>query len=306
MSAQRSGTTSLQAFGGDWTEQKLTVIRDYLSAYTKALKNQNFDLYYIDAFAGTGYREIENADEPVSAGLAGLFPEQAEAEDEGLFDGSARLALQVVPPFDRLIFIEKSNKRLKELRSVVSSFPNTKERVDLVGGDCNEVIPTELGKIDWNKCRGVLFLDPFGMGVNWATMEVIAATHAIDVWVLFPVGVGVNRLLTQDLAKMPRRFAACLDRVFGTPAWRDEFYRKVVEESLFDTTEFMAKDCSCRKIVNFYLERLKTVFAGVNFNPRFLVNSRNSPMFALCFAMGNPTPKALGLALKLAKSVLRM
>ena len=45
----------IQQFGGKWTEQKLQRLRDYLVAYLQALKNQPFTLYYIDAFAGTGY-----------------------------------------------------------------------------------------------------------------------------------------------------------------------------------------------------------------------------------------------------------
>ena len=47
----------LQLFGGDWTEQKLGALDDYLRAYVKALSKTSFDRVYIDAFAGTGYRE---------------------------------------------------------------------------------------------------------------------------------------------------------------------------------------------------------------------------------------------------------
>ncbi|MDX1417453.1 MAG: hypothetical protein R3293_24830 [Candidatus Promineifilaceae bacterium] len=46
----------LQLFGGDWTEEKLSRIKEYLGQYTTALKNQPFRTAYIDAFAGTGYR----------------------------------------------------------------------------------------------------------------------------------------------------------------------------------------------------------------------------------------------------------
>lgn len=48
-----------QSFGGDWTEVKLGMLKDYLAAYTMALKKKPFSKMYIDAFAGTGYREIE-------------------------------------------------------------------------------------------------------------------------------------------------------------------------------------------------------------------------------------------------------
>jgi three-Cys-motif partner protein len=50
------------AFGGDWTTAKLDVLAGYLKAYTTALKSQPFLLEYIDAFAGTGYRDTRRDD----------------------------------------------------------------------------------------------------------------------------------------------------------------------------------------------------------------------------------------------------
>jgi hypothetical protein len=40
-----------QTFGGGWTDDKLKMLRTYLVEYVKALKNQPFNLSYIDAFA---------------------------------------------------------------------------------------------------------------------------------------------------------------------------------------------------------------------------------------------------------------
>ncbi len=45
---------SQERFGGSWTRTKLNVLQQYLQAYTTALKNQPFRLWYVDAFAGTG------------------------------------------------------------------------------------------------------------------------------------------------------------------------------------------------------------------------------------------------------------
>ena len=49
-------------FGGPWTEQKLKILERYLDAYTTALKNQRFELVYIDAFAGTGHIKSPDRD----------------------------------------------------------------------------------------------------------------------------------------------------------------------------------------------------------------------------------------------------
>ena len=45
---------TISSFGGPWTEKKLEILRRYLDAYTTALKNQRFTLYYVDGFAGAG------------------------------------------------------------------------------------------------------------------------------------------------------------------------------------------------------------------------------------------------------------
>jgi hypothetical protein len=77
-------------FGGPWTEEKLDRVTRYLQAYTTALKNQPFQLMYIDAFAGTGYRASKRKGQTVR----GFFPQMTE-----LVKGSARRALDVDPPF---------------------------------------------------------------------------------------------------------------------------------------------------------------------------------------------------------------
>lgn len=98
-----TNTTESQ-FGGEWTREKLEILRRYLDAYTTALKKQPFKLLYIDAFAGTGEVELRNQD-----------PDQ---EDRRAFvDGSARIVLDIEDKsFDELIFIEKDEVKCSELR----------------------------------------------------------------------------------------------------------------------------------------------------------------------------------------------
>ena len=100
----------MQQFGGDWTEKKLTCLKKYLGSYTTIMSNQKtwngklkFRYAYIDAFAGTGYRELKEDDDMNNL----LFPELAEEEPQTFLDGSARIALNTVPRFTKYIFIEK-------------------------------------------------------------------------------------------------------------------------------------------------------------------------------------------------------
>lgn len=50
-------TNNAPVFGGPWTDRKLAILSKYLNAYSTALSSQPFEKLYIDAFAGTGYRE---------------------------------------------------------------------------------------------------------------------------------------------------------------------------------------------------------------------------------------------------------
>lgn len=114
-----------QKFGGDWTEDKLGRVGDYLKAYNTVLKNQNFTLEYIDAFAGTGYREVREG----GGGRDLLFPDLAGPEVQGFLDGSARIALKVDPGFDEFTFIEKDPRKVEELQKIKNEFPDRSIRI---------------------------------------------------------------------------------------------------------------------------------------------------------------------------------
>lgn len=293
-------TEAKQEFGGDWTEVKLSMLRDYLSAYTTALKDRPFTKMYIDAFAGTGYREMTTQRDS-----SGLFAEQVEAEQAGFFDGSARLALQVEPFFDRYVFIERSRKKFGNLFAISSDFSHLSDRMDFRQGDANEILPVLCRETDWRHTRAVLFLDPFGMNVDWSTMEAVAGTKAIDVWILFPIGIGVNRLLTEKPESMSQDWKNRLDRFFGTSQWFKAFYRQDKQANLFGEEKRTTKvPAAISAIAGFYQERLKTLFPEVASNPRYLCNSKQSPMFLFTFAVSNPNPKARTLAMRIAQHIL--
>lgn len=103
-----------QNFGGGWTEQKLDCVSKYLHAYTKIMNNQRFNFAYIDAFAGTGYRELI-LDEEINESL---FPELDSQEVINFRQGSVRNALEVQPPFNKYIFIEEDRGKFTELEKL--------------------------------------------------------------------------------------------------------------------------------------------------------------------------------------------
>ena len=169
--------------------------------------------------------------------------------------------------------------------------------------DANEWLRTWCGQQNWKTQRPVVFLDPYGMSVEWATIAAIASTKAIDMWFLFPYAIGANRMLPKET--LPEKdWGMVLTRVFGTVEWVNRFYTKQARTDLFDyQPDAITKSAGTEAILNFFLERLKTVFPHVIDAPMILYNSHNSPMYALCFAAGNP--KGGETALKIAAHLAR-
>lgn len=292
-------------FGGDWTTDKLERVRKYLGAYTTIFKKNPrasyFTTIYVDAFAGTGQR-VESAGRRGKAKPVDFLEDEADTDAQSLQKGSARIALEVDPPFDRFVFIERSVRRVKELQKLRIEFPDRANVIQIDQGDANDLLKQWCQQTDWQRHRAVVFLDPYGMQVDWATIEAIAGTKAIDLWLLFPLGVAVNRLLTKN-EPPPKEWADALTRIFGTKEWEQAFYPKKKERTLFDEEETQRKQATFDAIGNFLLGRLKTVFVQVAPNPLQLMNSRDSPIYLLCFAAGNP--KGATTAVKIAKDILK-
>ena len=147
-------------FGGQWTEEKLEILRAYLNAYTTALKNQPFTLTYVDAFAGPGSYSVARDD---------------YAAFHEFRSGSPMIALKIEDkPFDKLVFIEQDAKAAGSLMTLSNSYRERKIKV--LQEDANDEIPkfcNEMGRYD----RAVVFLDPFATEVAWSTVEALSLIH---------------------------------------------------------------------------------------------------------------------------------
>lgn len=290
------------AFGGDWTEDKLARVRGYLGAYTTIFtaneRARHFRTTYVDAFAGTGARSSPAAGAEARRRAEGSLFEDAEADPEArsFKRGSARAALEVEPAFGSYVFVDRNPDHAKQLRRLGEEFPDKMGRIFVEAADANAFLQRWCAETDWGANRAVVFLDPYGMQVDWSTIEAIAATEGIDLWVLFPLGQAVNRLLTRR--RIPEgALADRLTRHLGTDAWKEEFYRATDAESdeaqpsMFEELEAergILKTATLEAIGDFFVRRLGEIFPGVAPNPLMLTNSRNVPIYLLCFAAGNP------------------
>lgn len=293
-------------FGGSWTEDKLNRLGKYLPAYTRIFTSNDrakwLTTTYVDAFAGTG--SWAKPSEQNMDTLA-LFGQDDQQDIQRLYKGSAQLALEVEPPFDHYLFIERNPAYVNELSTLREMFPSLSERIEIREGEANRILREWCSQTNWNNNRAVVFLDPYGLSVEWDTLHTIAATKAIDLWILLPVGSAINRML-------PRRgipndsWSNCLTRVFGTDSWIDEFY--AVESQLTlpglvdDDEERRVKSANFDKIGQYFIRRLKTEFAGVSNTYRVLLNSRRNPIFMLFFAAGNK--RGAATAIRIADYIL--
>ena len=274
-------------FGGPWTLIKLAVLESYLSGYTKALKNQPFKLYYIDAFAGSGHCDI------------------GDGSAVRRIAGSARIAAGIQPPFHQLILIEDSAARAAELASKMQPYG---QRARVVRGEANEQLPALCRSIPWTRARAVLFLDPYGCNVAWSTLERIAATAAIDVWYLFPLS-GLYRQLAHDASAIDADKRQAITRILGSEDWMQALYAPPPTPDMFDEMpDNRTADVS--GITEYVTSRLKSIFPLV-LKPRVLRGNDSTgrvglgaPLFALYFASANPSPKSIGLCRRIAQGVL--
>ena len=300
---------TIHQFGGNWTQEKLERLKKYLRAYmTIFTANQfarRYTTYYVDAFAGTGARF---SPENTPASTLSLFADQDDVKDvKQFYEGSAQIALELDPPFERYIFIENKPQFAQELRNLSARLKDW--NVQIVPRDSNEFLQEWCRSMNWEHIRAVVFLDPYGMAVDWETIEALAATKAVDLWVLLPVGQAINRMLTRRstlLGTWPDK----LTRFFGTEVWKDSFYHTdqlpQPQLSLLPTDDLpmdFEKTATFESIGRFFSERLSTVFEEVAENSLVLLNSRNVPLYQLFFAAANPI--GASTAVKIANHILR-
>jgi three-Cys-motif partner protein len=283
----------VQKFGGAHTEKKLAKLEAYLKAYSTALKNQNFRLIYFDAFAGTG--DIQTADDaPLLEGVDEYAP---------FIKGSAQRALRLGMAFDEYIFVENVRWKIRELENLRDQFPSIADRISIRCGDANSELKEFCEHTDWKRTRAVVFLDPKGNQVGWETVAAIAKTEAIDLWYLFPAGLGVHRQISKSKG-VHETHEPSLDWLFGTPGWRNRFVGKRIVADLFEPQENQERRGTAESATEFMAERMRTVFGGGVLDSWLRLGSRNIHMYSLMFAWANPSENAK-LAGKLALAVLR-
>lgn len=288
-----------QKFGGEWSLIKLDMVERYINFFTTALKKQKFKKIYIDAFAGSGAFIYERPVKNLS-----LF--ESDLPDEPVRAGSALRALKADPPFDQIYFIESNEENATSLKSLISESRHPCAKVRC--GDANEILSKMCDARYWKDKRGVVFLDPFGMNVEWATLEKIAHTKALDVWFLFSLA-GTNRNLPHSGESLDAGKINAVTRILGTGEWIKEFYDPPTTDQIHLFGEAGIQKLGRRRVsvdeIETYVgKRLLTIFPHVE-PPKRLKGPGNKSLFSLFFAISNPNDSAIKLAKNAASHILK-
>jgi len=260
---------------GKWSEDKLDLLAKYLKAYSVIMNEQKKSwltaYYYIDAFAGS------------------VRPRAKEKDEQRYIDGSPLRALQTEPRFDAYWFVDVNPQRVERVNKLREDFPE--QVIQTYKGNCNDVLCNEIiPQIPYSsKKRAFVFLDPYGLQVDWETVRELANTRTCDIFVNFSV-MGVTRLLPREQAPDPS-FVDQISKVMGNTEWINQIYREspVTQLDLFGNPPepVVRRDTiQAEWLASLYTEQLKLLFKYVS-RPVLMKNSTNSVLYALCLASHN-------------------
>jgi three-Cys-motif partner protein len=281
-----------KSWGGPWTEEKLEAFQKYVKAYLNIMNKQK-EKYggwpttiYFDGFSGSGQKDYNKKD--IQQGdIQLLFFENIEQEELITYKGSPERVLSLDMKFDEYYFVDIDEKAIKELESYLRSRGLAKENCHFIQGDVNQELKKFSKKLN-DKKASLVFLDPFGMQINWESIKLLKGKR-VDLWILLPSGVIVNRLLDREGKLI---FSEKLEKFFGLPIEeiKEKFYKIEMENTLFGKKQRIKKvENSIEEIAKIYIDQLKKVFQHVTDPPYTLKNSKNVTIYHFIFASNNKT-----------------
>ncbi|MCH4156505.1 MAG: three-Cys-motif partner protein TcmP [Muribaculaceae bacterium] len=283
------------SWGGSWTDIKLNAFEKYVNAYL-TIMNKNRDKYhwkliYFDGFAGSGSRN-EVVDD--NGFLPSLFNECLLKEDLQVYKGAAERVLSIEQPgFDYYYFIDTDKQANEKLKEKLNRYKDATKKLVFRNNDANSQLLSLANAMKKDKSlKALVMLDPFGMQIKWSSIKQLAHL-AVDLWILLPTGVIVNRLLDNkgDLSHIE-----LLKNFFGMSEneIRNYFYKTEIHPSLFGDQESVRKiDKPIGRISELCVSRLTEIFDEVLDAPLILRNSRNCPIYHFTFASQNSTAKRI-------------
>lgn len=277
----------VEEWGGSWTERKLNAFSKYVRSYLTIMKKYPYwKTIYFDGFAGSGKREQRK-----NSNLIKLL--KITEEEEQTYKGAAERVLSLPEPgFDYYYLIDKNEQSLRKLKEKFGKAFKDK-KIEYRADDANLQLKKLAQALKTKKYAALIFLDPFGMQINWESIAELKETRS-DIWILVPTGVIVNRLLDRS---GEIKFAKKLESFFGLSieAIKAHFYEQKEQQTLFGEQEKIIIKVSrpIHKIATLYVQRIKTIWKHVTEEPLVLENSHGVPIFHFVFASNNATAKKI-------------
>ncbi len=279
----------MNTFGGNWTENKIEILVEYAKAYLTIMNvhatQYGWKLMYFDGFAGSG------------------LIVQGKDENRKEIVGAARRIIEIEEPrpFDEYYFVEMNDGNFKDLeQNTKLAFPT--KAIHPVKEDCNKKLKdladfllTPKGK----SYKILAYIDPCGMQLQWEAIERLKGL-SVDVWILVPTGMGVNRLLKND-GNISEAWLQKLELFLGIDgeSIKAYFYKEQQVLTLFGTETVTNKEeKAIKKSSELYRTRLSTVFNFVS-ETYVLKTASNVTLFHFLMASNNPN------AVKIANGIIK-
>ncbi len=286
-------------WGGDWTTQKLDAFENYVKAYLTIMHSTRKkcngwpkNIIYFDGFAGSGKKEESNNKNSQQKLLESL---EITSKDENLYQGSCERVLKLDKKFNKYIFVDINKDALQDLKIHLKKQSILLNNCEFKDGDVNEIL-TKYFTEDFKDKKSValVLLDPFGMQVEWQSIEKLK-DKIIDLWILVPSGVIINRLLDKKgelthIKKLEDYLGMSEEEI------KNSFYEKETQQTLFGDEEVVKKiPNAIHKIANLYVKKLTGIFKHITQEPLELKNSKNVTIFHFIFASNNESAKKIAI-----------
>lgn len=283
----------MNEFGGNWTKEKIELFMKYVPAYLKIMKStiekngyaKDWKLMFFDGFAGSGEIILDT--------------------DEEIIESVATQVLSITEPrsFDFYRFVELRKKNAQQLQTMIDDkFPNKSNQIKIYQEDFNEVVKKMAGFLNDSKykkkIKTLMFIDPFGMQVNWESIEMLKDL-SIDMWILVPTGIGINRMLKND-GNINEKWLEKLQKFLNLSEQeiKDNFYKTETITNLFGEETTIKKENNAVEIAhNLYKEKLETIFKYIS-ESYVMKNQNNSLLYHFLLASNNEN------AVKIANSII--
>jgi len=262
----------MNQFGGDWTERKIEIVVEYAKAYLTIMnKYPQYKCLYFDGFAGSG----------------NIY--QNDKIEFDIIKGAAVRILEIDKPksFDTYYFVELDEKNKNGLEKLINEeFPQRNKYV--VCDDCNNrLISMSHFLRKNNNYRTLAFIDPYGMALKWSSLEILKGL-GIDLWVLVPTGIGMNRLLKKN-GNIRNAWLNKLELSLGMSPEeiKSYFYKSTTIQTLFGEETLVNKEANAiQKAGQLYRKRMNEIFKFVS-EPLELKKSTGSIMYHFMMASNN-------------------